>query len=300
MLIRTAKSHPVFQFILLFAVSLALAGKDLITKGLFHGPTWAGWLLHLSWALAVGFMASRHRLSRNPGLIALIFFCLDVVHSGMAYRTILWSYPLFILSIHYCMSIYGQEKPYPAIFNASFFWSALTVFCPELLFSLPCFFIILLSYSATSWREWASTLLGMGAPYLLLAAYDFLFNTGILAQNWEQAFNLDLPAFHKELILPGILLLCCMVTTLLSIFSLRQSLQDVDMSERHKSSALTALFIYLSIFCLGTNLDPALCFPLFIPLAFFCTKFLVNTKNEKVKDWIFLGILLTSLLGMYL
>ena len=97
------------------------------------------------------------------------------------------------------ISIYGKEKPYPAIFNSAFFWSASTVFCPELLFSLPCFFIILLSYSATSWRELGSALLGIGVPYWLAGTYDFLWQDDLLVRIWDKALIFGIPGFSPDI-----------------------------------------------------------------------------------------------------
>ena len=299
MLIRIAKSNLVFQYLLVFVVSLLLAGKAFASKGFLDGNTWLAWFLHLAWALAIGWIAAKHRLTRNPGLLALIFLCLDVAHAGMDYSSRIWVYPLFIISFHYGLSIYGKEKPYPAIFNSAFFWSASTVFCPELLFSLPCFFIILLSYSATSWRELGSALLGIGVPYWLAGTYDFLWQDDLLARIWDKALIFGFPGFSADILLPGLLGLFCSVISFLAMLSLKKNLQDLDMAERHRASALTALFLYFCVFTVATRIHPDTIFPLFIPSAFFCTKFLINLKRESAKDLILLAIIVLSLLACY-
>lgn len=300
MLIRIAKRNLVFQYLLVFAVSLLLFGKTFLTKDFLHNAIWLAWLLHTAWALSIGWVAAKHRLSRNPGLIALIFLCLNTAHTGTGYSNLLWIYPLFILSFYYGLSIYGHDKPYPAIFNSAVFWSAATVFCPELLFTLPCFFIILLSYSATSGREWGSAILGMGTPYILVSIYDFLWGENLLGQIWQQAMIFGFPGFSMDILLPGILGSGCTVLSFLSMLSLRRNKQDLNMAERHRASALTALFFYFCVFTAITKIHPNSVFPLFIPSAFFCSKFLLNMKSETGKDLILLGIVALSLLACYL
>ena len=245
MLIRIAKRNLVFQYLLVFAVSLLLFGKTFLTKDFLHNAIWLAWLLHTAWALSIGWVAAKHRLSRNPGLIALIFLCLNTAHTGTGYSNLLWIYPLFILSFYYGLSIYGHDKPYPAIFNSAVFWSAATVFCPELLF------------------------------------FGF-------------------PGFSMDILLPGILGLGCTVLSFLSMLSLRRNKQDLNMAERHRASALTALFFYFCVFTAITKIHPNSVFPLFVPSAFFCSKFLLNMKSETGKDLILLGIVALSLLACYL
>ena len=83
------------------------------------------------------------------------------------------------------------------------------------------------------------------------------------------------------------------------MLSLKKNLQDLDMAERHRASALTALFLYFCVFTVATRIHPDTIFPLFIPSAFFCTKFLINLKKESAKDLILLAIIVLSLLACY-
>lgn len=300
MLIRIAKKNLLFQYLLAIAVSLLVFGKAFVNHGFADGSTWLAWILHLSWALSIGWVSAKHKLSRNPGLMALIFLCADVAHAGLEYSATLWAYPLFILSYYYGLAIYGKEKAYPAIFNSAFFWSASTICFPELLFSLPCFFIILFSYSATNWRELASAVLGMGSPYIAVFAYDFLWKQDLAGEIWRQALIFGVPMLSPRFILPAILCLLCTAISILAILSQRRNLQDLDMAERHRASALTALFIYFCLFTAATRIHPGSVFPLFIPTAFFCTKFLINMKSETGKDLILYGIIALSLASCYL
>ncbi|MCM1531006.1 MAG: hypothetical protein NC048_05855 [Bacteroides sp.] len=302
MFVKISKNNLTFQFALLVLFSLVLWGKAFVTGGFSQGACWAGWAVCLLMAAGTCFMVQKQQVSRNPGMQGLIFLCLTAPHLGTEYTPQIWVYPLFLLSFYYTFNMYGKDKPYPDAFNAAFFWSAATVFFPDLFFTLPCLLIVMLAYAAGNWHLWMSSISGIGTPYLLLAAFDFLSGQHILAENMAQIQVFGLPDFSSLPIVPGILLLFCVVLSFFSIISSRSFLQDLEMTERRKSSAMSIIIFYLLAFLLLSigHVPVAHRFPLFFPAAFFCTKFIVYMRQSVLKEVLFVLILALSVLGVYL
>lgn len=302
MFVRLSKNNLPLQFVLLILFSLILWGKSFVTGGFSRGSCWLWWAVCLLMAVGVAFMVRRQQVSRNPGMQGLLFLCIAVPLTGTEYLPQTWVYPLFLLSFYYIFNMYGKDKPYPDIFNAAFFWSAATIFLPDLFFTMPCLLLVLLAYAAGDKHSWLSSLFGMGVPYLFLAAYDFLSGNSLLQDNMTRIMVFGLPDFSSMAPIPGILLLGCVTMALLSLFSLHKFLQDIEMTERRKSSAMTTIFIYLLVFFLFSagRVPASHWFPLFFPVAFFCTKFIVYTHQAVLKEVIFILLLALSVSGVYI
>lgn len=302
MLVKLSKNNLPFQFALLVLFSLVLWGKRFVTGGFAQGLCWLDWAICLLMAGGVCFIVTKQQISRSPGIQGVLFLCLTVTHLGTEYSPQIWVYPLFLLSFYYIFNLYGKDKPYPDVFNATFFWSAATIFFPDLFFTLPFFFIIMLAYAAGNWHLWISSIIGMGTPYLLLSAYDFLFHKQTLQDNMSQINVFSLPELTNLPLYAGILLLLCVILSIFALFSIRSFLQDLEITERHKSSAMTITLIYLLIFFLASlnGISPAHRFPIFFPIAFFCTKSLVYMHHNIIKEVLFILILALSVVGVYL
>ena len=302
MFVKLSKNNLPFQFALLILFSLILWGKAFVSGGFFQGACWSAWAVNLLLAAGVCFIVQKQQVSRNPGTQGLIFLCLTIPHLGTEYTPQLWVYPLFLLSFHYTFNMYGKDKPYPDVFNAAFFWSAATVFFPDLFFTLPCLLIVMLAYAVGNWHLWLSSITGMGTPYLLLTAFDFLTGQNLLAQNMAQIQVFGMPEVAQIPVFPSLLLLVCVVLSMFSLISSRHFLQDLEMTERRKSSAMTTLFLYLLLFILlsAGKLPPEHRFPLFFPAAFFCTKFIVYMRQPVLKEVLFFLILALSVLGVWM
>ena len=304
MFIKLSKNNLLFQFGLLILVSLILWGKAFVSEGFFNGTSWGGWAVSLLMVAGACYVVQRQQVSRNPGIQGIIFLCLMVPHLGTAYTPQIWVYPLFLLSFYYTFNMYGKENPYPDVFNAAFFWSAATVFFPDLFFTLPCLLIVLLVYAVGNWHMWLTSITGMGTPYLILAAIDFLSGQNILAQNMAQiqVFGHAISHLSEISILPGVLLLFCVILSTLSLISSRQFMQDLEMIERRKSSAMAIMFFYLVLFVLlsAGKLPPAHRFPLFFPTAFFCTKCIIYTRQSVLKETLFILIIALSVWAVWL
>lgn len=302
MLVKLSKNNLPFQFALLVLFSLVLWGKRFVQGGFSQGLCWLDWAICLLMAGGVCFIVTKQHISRSPGIQGLLFLCLTATHLDTDFLPEIWVYPLFLLSFYYIFNMYGKDKPYPDVFNATFFWSTATLFFPDLFFTLPFFFIIMLAYAAGNWHLWISSIIGMGTPYLLLAAYDFLFHTHILQENMAQTNVFSLPDTSILPLYASILLAVCIVLSIFALFSIRSFLQDLEMTERRKSSAMTITLIYLLVFFLASlgSISPAHRFPMFFPVAFFCTKSIVYMHNGIIKEVLFILILALSVVGTWL
>lgn len=300
MILKSSQNNPFFQYILLLLLSGLLWGKTFHTEGLFHWQTWASWGICLGTAVGFGLTVQKHQLSRNPGIIAVIFLCLCSLHGGQEPDLPVWLYPVALLTLHCSLSIYGKAHSYPAIFNTGFLWGGICIFLPSLSLSLPCFFGILIAYSLNKWREWACALLGIGSAYLLLFAYFFLFHSRIPHWEWSQILPFGTTPWNPEFLLVYGTSGACIFFAFLSILSFRRYMQDLEISERHKSFSLAVMFFYFLIFYLITDIPLRSRFLLFFPTAFFCTKFLAKGKNTPLRETAFILIILLSLLQAYL
>lgn len=302
MFIRLSKNNLTLQLVLLIIFSLVLWGKSFVSAGFANGSAWLWWAMALLMSVGVSFMMQKQQISRYPGLQGLLFLCLTVSLTGTEYVSQYWVCLLFLLSFHHILAMYGKDKPYPDIFNAAFFWSAATIFFPDLFFTLPCLLIILLTYAPNDKHAWLSTIVGMGVPYLFLAAFDFLLKQDMLQQNMAQIFVFGLPEVSSLPLLPCVFLLACVVMALLSLFSIQQSAHDTEMTERRRSAAMTTMLIYLLVFHLFSigHLPTSHLFPFFFPVAFFCAKFVVYLRQDILKEVLFILILAFSVASVYI
>lgn len=296
MLIKLSKNNPLFQYALVIGISLALWGKSFIETGFSQSGCWMAWSISLSCAIGFCLILTRHRISRNPGLHAVILLCLSASTLQAAYFPKMWVYLLFLLSFHYLLDIYSKDRPYPALFNAIFFWSTATLVFPELLFTLPCFWIILLTYAVGNWHIWAASLLAMGTPYLLTGAYDIIAHETLLQQTFSHLTSFGFPDYATEHLPALLLLLFCIFLSLLSVFSMQKHLQGMEIIERRKVISFIVMFLYLSIFMIaGGGNKPEHLFPLFLPVSFLCTNTIVYMRSGILKETIFAIIVLAGI-----
>lgn len=298
MLIKLSKNNPLFQYALVIIVSLLLWGKTFMETGFSHSGSYLSWGISLLCAIGFCLLLTRHRISRSPGLHAVVLLCLVATTLHAGYFPRMWVYLLFLLSFYYLLDIYGKEKPYPALFNAIFFWSTGTLFFPELIFTLPCFWIILLTYAVGNWHVWAASLLAMGTPFLLTGAYDLLWHENILQQTFSRIMIFGPPSCTAERML-GLALLCfCIVLAFISIFSMQKYLQGLEITERRKVASIIVMFLYLTVFMAtgGGNINHNL-FPLFMPVAFLCTNAILYMNNGLLKEILF-ALILTAGIGI--
>lgn len=299
MILKSSQNNLFFQYTLLFLLSVLLWGKTFHMEGIGHWQAWISWVLCLGTAAGFGQVAQKHQLSRNPGLMAVVFLCLCSLHGGQELNLSVWLYPVALLTMHYSLGIYGKSYSYPTIFNTGFLWGTLCILLPDLSLSIPCIFGILIAYSLNKWREWVCALLGIGSAYLLLLAYCFLFRTEP-GWEWSQILPFGTIPWNTGLLLTYGTTGICIFFAFFSILSFRRYMQDLEVSERHKSFSLAVMFFYFLVFFSLTDIPLRSRFFLFFPVAFFCTKFLAKGKNTPLRETAFLLIILLSLLQAYL
>lgn len=295
MLLKATQNNPLSQYLLLLALSVAFWSPDLFaSEG--KGTAWASWAWMLATSAGASWIAARHQLSRNPGIVGIVFLCLANVHALHVFSIDTWLYPAGLLITHCGLEICGKPNAYPAIFNTAFLWGLVTFLLPELFFTLPCIFCILIAYSRNRWREWACVLIGAGSAYLLLFAAHFLSQGRIPWVDNQEALSFGILPWQKGQTIPLVLTALCLAFSMVSILSFRRYHQDLEISERHKSSALAVMLFYFTIFFTisGTPLSER--FFLLFPVAFFCTKFLEKRKNRFFREACFLAILLIGIL----
>lgn len=298
MLLKTLKSNPSLQFILLLSISIILGIKPLHDSGIANPDAWTWILFNLTASIGCGWIITQRKLSRNSGLIAMLALCMFSAITPVQISGLPWGCFFFLAAQYHILNIYATDKPYPAIFNAGMFWSAVTLLHPELTFTIPCLWIIMISYSLNQWREWLASLLGISVPYILVAALNYSKIIHYEFQ-WTNMMAFGFPSISELPIPTLILFLVGTVLSGFSIGSLRKYLQDLEINERKKSSALIVLFIYTLIFTLSTQTNLANRFCLIFPLSFFCTKFFVNSGKSLYNEIGFAVMILLCILGVY-
>lgn len=296
MLLKLAKNNPTFQFILLLIVALLFGLKMGYSNGFNQSDTWIWLGFNLITAIASGWIITRRKLSRNSGIIAIVSLCMLASIVPIQIDKLPWGIFFFLLAQYNILNIYATDKPYPAIFNAGVFWSATTLVHPELTFTLPCLWIIMIAYSLNQWREWAGCILGIAVPYIIMAVLNYSQITDYTFQ-WNRMLVFGNPLTHDMHIPSIILYILTGIISIFSIASINKYLQDLEINERKKSSALIVLCIYTIIFALSTHLEPSNRFILSFPFAFFCTKFFVNSNKHVYNEIAFILILILGIMG---
>lgn len=300
MLLKASQNNPLLQYVVLLSLSLALWGGEFRAEGLGEWRVWMSWSVALASAVAFGKVVRRHGLSRNDGLLATLFLCVASVHGAQAFSLSLCLYPLAVFTVHCILSVYGKDKSYPATFNMAFLWGLITILQPGLFLTLPCIFMILMAYSMNRWREWMCAAAGVVSVYLFLFAFHFLFDEAVSLPVWNDLFNFGFPVWSWTLCLPLMVVALMTLFSLGTIFSFRQYTQDLEISERRKSSALVVLFFYSFLFFLVTKVELPSRFFLFFPLSFLSCRFLCKGKINFWREAAFLLILGLSVLQAYL
>ncbi len=300
MLLKSSQNNPLLQYIILLVLSLALWAGEFRSEGLGEWRVWLSWAVALTSAVAFGKVLVGHGLSRNDGLLAVLFLCVASVHGARAFSLSLCLYPLAVLTLHYILSVYGKDKSYPATFNMAFLWGLITILQPDLFFTLPCIFLILIAYSMNKWREWVCAASGVVFVYLLLFIFHFLLYGTLLWPVWNDWFCFGFPVWNSSLWLPVALLALMSLFSLGTVLSFRQYTQTLEISERRKSSALVVMFFYFFFFFAVTKVGLPARFFLFFPLAFLTCRFLCHGKINFWREAAFLLILGMSVLQAYL
>lgn len=299
MLLKSSQNNPLLQYIILLSLSLVLWGGEFRIEGLGEWRVWLSWAVALASAVAFGKVMVKHGLSRNDGLLAVLFLCVASMHGARALSLSLCLYPLAVLTLHYILSVYGKDKSYPATFNMAFLWGLITILQPDLFFTLPCIFVILIAYSMNQWREWVCAAAGVVFVYLLLFIFRYLLEGTLLWPAWNDWFNFGFPAWNGTMYLPLALLALMSLLSLGTVFSFRQYTQTLEISERRKSSALVVMFLYFLIFFAVSEAGLSARFFLFFPLSFLTCRFLCNGKINFWREATFLLIMGLSILQAY-
>lgn len=300
MLLKSSQNNPLLQYIILLLLSLVLWGGEFRTEGLGEWRVWLSWAVTLASAVAFGKMMVRHGLSRNDGLLAALFLCVASMYGARTFSLALCLYPLAVLTLHYILSVYGKDKSYPATFNMAFLWGLITILQPDLFFTLPCIFMILIAYSMNQWREWVCAAAGIVSVYLLLFIFRYLFEGTMLWPAWSAWFRFGFPLWNGTMLLPLALLVLMSLLSLGTVLSFRQYTQTLEISERRKSSALVVMFFYFLIFFSVTEVGMPARFFLFFPLSFLTCRFLCHGKINFWREAAFLLIMGLSILQAYL
>lgn len=298
MLIRLTKNNQILQYSLLLLTAVVFGIKAWMQYGFLNQDVWLWLGINISTALGCGWIARKQKLSRNPGYIALLSLCLSSVYAPIGQNSPSWGFWIFLPALYSLLDIYSDGKTYSAIFNSAFFWSATVLFFPPLFFTLPCIWFIMISYSLNHWREWMSSFLGIIAPFLIFYALHY---AGIIPVgfSWKETFCWGFRDITADTASALALTAGYILIAFFSIFSFRRYSQDMEITERKKSSALIVLFFYTACFALVTDTPMPLLFPLFFPLAFFCSKFFVNPDRRILKEILFAAILLLSIFTVY-
>lgn len=300
MLLKSSQNNPLLQYVILLLLSLALWGGEFHAEGAGEWRVWLSWAVALTSAVAFGKVMKRHGLSRNDGLLAVLFLCVASMHGAWAFSLALCLYPLAVLTLHYILSVYGKDKSYPATFNMAFLWGLITILQPDLFFTLPCIFMILIAYSMNQWREWVCAAAGVVFVYLLLFIFHYLFEGTVRWPAWNAWFHFGFPAWNDSMWLQVVLLALMSLLSLGTVFSFRQYTQTLEILERRKSSALVVMFFYFLIFFSVTKVEFSARFFLFFPLAFLSCRFLCHGKINFWREAAFLLIMGLSILQAYL
>lgn len=300
MLLKSSQNNPLLQYIILLLLSLVLWGGEFRAGGAGEWRVWLSWAVTLASAVAFGKVMLRHGLSRNDGLLASLFLCVASMYGARTFSFALCLYPLAVLTLHYTLSVYGKDKSYPATFNMAFLWGLITILQPDLFFTLPCVFMILIAYSMNQWREWVCAAAGVVSVYLLLFIFRYLFEGTMIWPAWSAWFRFGFPAWNGTMLLPSVLLGLMSLLSSGTLFSFRQYTQTLEISERRKSSAFGVMFVYFLLFFSVTEVGMTAHFFLFFPLSFLTCRFLCHGKINFWREAAFLLIMGLSILQAYL
>ena len=311
MLIRFCKNNSAKQGLFLFILSLCLWSKFFFATGFGDYRVYLLWLLVLVEAGLVAFILNRHKLSKNSLFVSAVYLLCRTVFGfaagadGPADFTLsaLTCVPLLLLwAAYYFLRMYEAEFSLPALLNGAVLWSAVTLVCPTIVYTLPCIFLILLVYSANRGRVWGVAILGMALPFALMGIRDFLLDT-----DWLNAWLERVPAFLPESLplppdgLPFYFALVLLIAAFLGWIYLKQNPIEGEILERKRASAIAAAFIYFVLyFGLITANVAITTIPLLFSTAYLTGDYFTRKKETLLSEGLFLVLVVLGLLSVWL
>lgn len=201
---------------------------------------------------------------------------------------------LFVLNK--LLSMYQQDRPYSAIYDAGFLVGVASLFYPPALFLFPVIYVANLTYSAFGWRNYVIPIVGLLSTYLLAGAYLFFQdNLGIFLSHY--AISLSWEAFRWEASLPilmwGFFLL---VLSLCSFKELAQWMAQKSLRSR-KSFIIILSFLLCAVpafFCVAAaGLEHLVL--LSIPLATLAGNYLLFARKWWWYETLFIAFLFSAI-----
>lgn len=190
------------------------------------------------------------------------------------------------------------------IFSIGLFISLATLFAFSYIIYLPGVLIILLLFTRTELRKYLLMLTGFMLPHLILASVYFI--KGNLEALWFTFYQPNLSFTADSLIsFKSLLILCAfpLVYLLIAVVILNREARLT----KYQSQLLTAMFLWFMVGLVyvyfSDDFRPQSLLPLFPPISFFFTHFLLLIRRRKFAEinvWVLLlGTLATLYLSRY-
>lgn len=138
-------------------------------------------LMIVALSLTMNAILIRHDVSPRqsvfPAIIALILmlFTPDAFHLIVTLACL----TLLLFSLHNVMSLYGEQRPFNMVMNATVAISIASMISPPAIVFIIFVWLGFFTFRTNSWREWAISLMGLILPYFYLILM-YLWNDNLL------------------------------------------------------------------------------------------------------------------------
>ena len=127
-------------------------------------------LLIVALSLTMNAILVRHDVSPRqsvfPAIIALILmlFTPDAYHLIVTLACLI----LLLFSLHNVMNLYGEQRPFNMVMNATVTISVASMISPPVIVFIFFVWLGFFTFRTNSWREWAISMMGLTLPYFYL------------------------------------------------------------------------------------------------------------------------------------
>ncbi len=299
----------VFGFIhpIILPVKHAMPLYELMAGPLVNIPwlsTLIGLLLVIGEAFLLNFIINENEVLEKQNYLPALFYIVFMSNNNamLTLHPLLFGNLFLLFALHKLLSSYRKDNAFSQSFDAGFLISIATLFYFPFVVFLPLLGVGLILMRPFNWREWIISFFGAAIPYIFVITFyfwnerlDYLFYDKMFYQFIREKPVIDFPNTFYFMLGIGWLVI---------LFSIFKIILGVGIGSQRTKKSIIMLFWFLFFSALSILLAPEISTKYFsalaIPSAIFCANYFTNIKKSWWAEFLFLLLLASLLVNLFL
>lgn len=282
---------------------------DLFSRAFNSLPSWLNFILLISLisgtAVYLNIVLNKHEvLYRNSYLPAFVYtLFISSIPAFLSLHPIHFVNILLIRVFDKSFSLFKNESPGAAIFDFSFLAGLACLFYFPAIVIIPLMIIAMLILRQWNFREWLIMFIGFGLPFFFVLVWNF-WNKSLVefVHNYSEHFKHIRPEWTISRT-PALMAVATLfaIWLLLSLFKLRLNyLKNIVRTRSYQQIAFLMLIFFGGSILLSGKIQLADFAILAIPVAIFCSYYLVAAKKRIQFYELFLWMVIGAIVWVHL